>query len=62
MTPSELIAFYDVKRTLERIKDYCENRSKNYDDREYEQWKYVASEANTGLVILRILRDIERRQ
>ena len=56
MTPRELRALYDIKRILERIKDYCENMSLNY-DRNYERWKHVASEANDGLIKV---RDIER--
>ncbi len=57
MTPKELSAIYDIKRTLERIKDYCENRSAYCDSREYGQWKHVASEADYGLIKV---RDIER--
>lgn len=56
MTPNELSALYDIKRTLERIKVYCENRS-IYCDGEYEQWKSIASEANYGLIKV---SDIER--
>ena len=56
MTPRELSALYDIKRILERIKDYCDNMSLNY-DRNYERWKHVASEANDGLIKV---RDIER--
>ena len=55
MTPSELSALYDIKRILERVKSYCENRSLSYDG-EYERWNYVASEANDGLIKV---RDIE---
>lgn len=55
MTPRELSALYDIKRILERIKDYCDNRSLD-DDRNYERWKHVASEANYGLIKV---RDIE---
>lgn len=58
MTPRELSALYDIKRILERIKDYCENMGLNY-DRNYELWKHVASEANDGLIKV---RDIEREQ
>ena len=58
MTPSELSALYDIKQTLESIKDFCENRSLNY-DRNYERWKHVASKAKYGLIKV---RDIERRQ
>ena len=58
MTPGELSALYDIKRILERIKDYCENRSLSYDIN-YERWKHVASEANYGLIKV---RDIERRR
>ena len=49
MTPSELSALYDINRILERVKNYCENRSLSYDG-EYERWNYVASEANNGLI------------
>lgn len=56
MTPSELSVIYDIKRTLENIKAYCENSSMRYDDN-YERWKHVASEANYGLIKV---RDIER--
>ena len=31
MTPRELSALYNVKRILERIKDYCDSKSLNYD-------------------------------
>ena len=58
MTPSELSALDDIKRTLERIKDHCEKRILNC-DREYERWKYVASEANYGLIKV---NDVERMQ
>lgn len=57
MTPNELSALYDIKRTLGRIKDYCESRSFSCDSREYHQWKNVASEANYGLIKV---KDIER--
>ena len=57
MTPSELNAVHDIKRTLERIKDYCENRSFSCDSGECHRWKHVASEANYGLIKV---KDIER--
>lgn len=56
MTPKELSALYDIKRTLESIKNYCMNRSLSY-DREYERWRHVASDADYGLIRV---RDIER--
>jgi hypothetical protein len=56
MTPKELSALYDIKRTLERIKEYCENRSLSCYG-EYERWKHVVSEANYGLIKV---RDVER--
>ena len=56
MTPKELSALYDIKRTLERIKAYCENRSLSYGEN-FERWRHVASEANDGLIKV---RDIER--
>ena len=56
MTPNELSALYDIKRTLERIKEYCENRSLRYDEN-LERWRHVASEAHYGLIKV---RDIER--
>ena len=59
MAPSELSALYDIKRTLERIKDYCENRSFGCDSEEYHRWKHVASEASYGLIKV---KDIERGQ
>ena len=58
MTPSEQSSLYDIKRTLEHIKEYCETRS-IYSAEEYERWKYIASEANDGLIKV---RDIERGQ
>ena len=57
MTPKELSALYDIKRTLERIEEYCENRTLHYNGVEYERWKHVALEANYGLIKV---RDIER--
>lgn len=57
MAPSELSALYDIKRTLEKIKDYCEIRSL-YSE-EYHRWKHVASEASYGLIKV---KDIERGQ
>lgn len=57
MTPSELNALCDIKRTLERIKDYCENCSFSCDSGEYRQWKHVASEVDYGLIKV---KDIER--
>ena len=56
MTPRELSAVYDIKRTLERIKGYCENRSLRYDEN-FERWRHVASEADYGLIKV---KDIER--
>jgi hypothetical protein len=56
VTPGELSGLYDIKRTLERIKEYCENRSLSYDEN-YERWKHVASEAEYGLLKV---KDIER--
>ena len=56
MTPRELSALYDIKRILESIRVYCENRSL-YSDGEYERWKNVALEANYGLIKV---RDIEK--
>lgn len=56
MTPKEQSALYDIKRTLERIKEYCENRSLRYDEN-LERWRHLASEANYGLIKV---RDIER--
>ena len=56
MTPKELSALYDIKRTLERIKEYCEIRSLRYDEN-LERWRHVASEANYGLIKV---KDIER--
>ena len=56
MTPKEQSALYDIKRTLERIKEYCEIRSLYY-DKNHERWRHVASEANDGLIKV---RDIER--
>ena len=56
MTPRELSALYEIKRILESIRVYCENRSL-YSDGEYERWKHVASEANYGLIKV---RDIEK--
>lgn len=56
MTPKEFSALYDIKRTLERIKEYCEIRSLRYDEN-LERWRHVASEANYGLIKV---RDIER--
>ena len=44
MTPRELSELYDIKRTLERIKEYCDDRSLCYDDN-HGRWKHVASEA-----------------
>ena len=58
MTPSELCSLSDVKRTLERIKEYCENRSLRYDDN-HGRWKHVASEAEYGLIKV---KHIERAQ
>ena len=49
MTPKELNALSDIKRTFERIKDYCENRSLRYDEN-HGRWKHVASEAEYGLI------------
>ena len=49
MTPAELSELYDIKRTLERIKEYCTNRSLRYDEN-LERWRYVASEAEYGLI------------
>ena len=49
MTPKELNALSDIKRTFERIKDYCENRSLRYDEN-LERWRHLASEANYGLI------------
>lgn len=57
MTPSELSALDDIRRTLERIEGYCENRSFSCDSREYHQWQQVASEARYGLIKV---KDIER--
>jgi hypothetical protein len=48
MTPNELSALYDIKRTLEDIKNYCINRSLSYNG-EYERWRQVASNADYGL-------------
>ena len=56
MTPNELSALYDIKRTLERIKDYCVNRSLSY-DANLERWRHLASEATYGLIKV---KDIER--
>lgn len=56
MTPKEQSALYDIKRTLERIKEYCENRSLCYDEN-LERWRHLASEANYGLIKV---KDIER--
>ena len=56
MTPNELSTLYDIKRTLERIKDYCVNRSLRYDEN-LERWRHLASEADYGLIKV---RDIER--
>lgn len=56
MTPNELSALYDIKRTLEGIKNYCMNRSLSYNG-EYERWRQVASDADYGLIRV---RDIER--
>ena len=56
MTPNELSALYDIKRTLERIKDYCVNRSLSYDEN-LEIWRHLASEATYGLIKV---KDIER--
>ena len=58
MTPGELSELYDIKRTLERIKDYCENRSLFYDDN-HGRWKHIASEAEYGLIKV---EHIERAQ
>ena len=55
MTSSELSAVYEIRRTLEIIKAYCENRM-SCSDREYGQWQHVASEADYGLIKV---RDIE---
>lgn len=55
MTPKELAALYDIKRTLERIKSYCESCSLRYDEN-LERWRHLASEANYGLIKV---RDIE---
>ena len=49
MTPREQSELYDIKRTLERIKEYCENRSLLY-DKYLERWRHLASEANYGLI------------
>ena len=49
MTPRELSELYDIKRTLERIKEYCDDRSLCYDDN-HGRWKHVASEAEYGLI------------
>ena len=57
MSPNELSALYDIKRTLERTEEYCMNRSWCCDNRESGQWKHVASEANYGLIKV---KDIER--
>ena len=54
MTPNELSALYAIKRTLERIKNYCMNRSYSG---EYERWMQVVFEADYGLFRV---RDIER--
>ena len=54
MTPNELSALYDIKRTLERIKNHCMNRSYSV---EYERWMLIVSEADYGLIRV---RDIER--
>lgn len=56
MTPNELSVLDDIKRTLERIENYCINRSFSYDG-DYDRWREVASEANYGLIRV---RDIER--
>jgi len=56
MTPNELSALCDIRRTLERIKNYCENRSFFY-DKDLEKWRYLISEANYGLIKV---KDIER--
>ena len=56
MTPKEQSALYDIKRTLERIKEYCENRSLRYDEN-LERWRHLASEARYGLIKV---KDIER--
>lgn len=56
MTPNELSALYDIRRTLERIKEYCENRSLRYDEN-LKRWRHVAPEANYGLIKV---KDIER--
>lgn len=58
MTPNELSALYDIKRTLERIKDYVVSRSLSYDEN-LERWRHLASEANYGLIKV---KDIERGQ
>ena len=52
MTPNEQSALYDIKRTLERIKEYCENRSLCCDEN-LERWRHLASEARYGLIKVR---------
>ena len=62
MTPKEQSELYDIKRTLERIKDYCENRSLSY-DKNHERWAHVALEAKYGLIKVRdIEREIEKEE
>lgn len=56
MTPKEQSQLYDIKRTLERIKEYCDNRSLRYDEN-LERWRHVSSEASYGLIKV---RDIEK--
>ena len=56
MTPKELSALYDIKKTLERIKSYCINRTLDYDEN-HARWMHVASEAGYGLIKV---KDIER--